>query len=144
VFEAAGRLRAASAALVGMARGDESAPGVGQIAPALIPVAMRTTPAGRFNTEPGRNLDGEDIVWFDYDAGLAIHRLRPNARQARQERIRSHKPEDHRVSAGCVVVPVEFYEQAIAPVLGHQPGVVYVLPDTRSIEDVFNVPSASL
>jgi hypothetical protein len=138
VFDSHARLLGASVVLLGRARGDESAPGVGRLPPARIPVAQRTTPAGRFVSEPGRNLTGEDVVWFDYDAGLAIHRLRPNASEhARARRMASDSPDDNRVSAGCVVVPVAFYENVIAPTLGRRHGVVYVLPETRSVQQMF-------
>ena len=43
--------------------------------------ALRSTSArprpGRFASAPGRNDKGEAIVWVDYDASFAIHRLRP-------------------------------------------------------------------
>ena len=32
----------------------------------------RTTPAGRFASEPGRNTGGEDIVWVDYETQTRI------------------------------------------------------------------------
>jgi len=138
LFTPRGRLVAATPALLGLARGDHSVPGIGDIPPARIPPADRTTPAGRFLTEPGRNLEGEDVVWIDYDAGLAIHRLRPNAAQeARLQRLASTLPDEHRVSAGCVVVPVEFYEDHVRPMLGERAGVVYVLPETRSVQEMF-------
>jgi len=136
LFTPRGRLVAATPALLGLARGDHSVPGVGELPPARIPPENRTTPAGRFVTEPGRNLDGEDVVWMDYDAGLAIHRLRPNAAQeARLQRLASSEPDAHRVSAGCVVVPVDFYEGFVQPTFGQRAGVVYVLPETRSVQD---------
>jgi len=138
VFGPGGRLIGAAPALLGMARGDHSVPGVGDLAPAAIPVADRTTPAGRFNSEPGRNLNGEQIVWFDYGAGLAIHRVRPDAAyRARLERLASASPDAHRVSAGCVVLPVGFYESVLSPTLGKSRGVVYVLPETRPVHEVF-------
>jgi len=109
--------------------------------PSRIPVADRTTPAGRFASEPGRNLAGEDVVWVDYDAGIAIHRLRPAAaHQARPERMASAGADDNRISAGCVVVPVAFYEEKVKPVLGRQRGVVYVLPEMRSVREMFASP----
>ena len=98
----------------------------------------RTTPAGRFVSRPGRNLSGEEVVWFDHDAGLAIHRLRPNAAHAtRLQRLEAGRPDRRRVSAGCVVVPVAFYEKVVAPTLGRGRGVLYVLPEVRMPEDVF-------
>ena len=98
----------------------------------------RTTPAGRFNTEPGHNDKGEDIVWVDYEASLAIHRLRPApVVERRSERLASQNAADHRISFGCVVVPVEFYERIVASTLGKRRGVVYVLPESRPASDMF-------
>lgn len=145
VFASQGQLVAASPVLLGAARGDHSVPGVGQLPPSLIPVSDRTTPAGRFATEPGRNLSGEDVVWFDYDAGLAIHRLRPSdAPRSRAQRLASDRVDEKRVSAGCVVVPVSFYENVIAPIFGRQRGVVYVLPEMSSVREVFGTPAVDL
>ena len=138
VFSAQGRLVGATPVLLGLAPGDRAVAGMGALAPARIPPSARTTPAGRFATEPGRNLDGEAVVWFDYDEGLAIHRLRANAvREARSKRLASADPRAHRVSAGCVVVPVEFYESVVARWLGNGRGVLYVLPETESVRQVF-------
>ena len=125
-------------ALLGLARGDHAAPGVGKLPPSRIPAADRTTPAGRFETEPGINLDGEDVIWMDYDAGLAMHRLRPDAAQeARLRRLAAKAPDAHRVSAGCVVLPVSFYDSVVKPTLAKSRGVVYVLPETRPVREVF-------
>ena len=138
LFDPHGRLLASTPVLLGLARGDDAVPGTGALAPARIPLADRTTPAGRFESEPGSNLSGEDVVWFDYDAGLAIHRLRPATEaEHRPERLASAIPEEHRVSAGCVVVPVAFYEQVVQPTLGRVRGVVYVLPETRPVREMF-------
>jgi hypothetical protein len=145
LFDSRGRLAGTTPVLLGMARGDHSAPGVGMLPPSRIPMADRTTPAGRFVSEPGRNLDGEDLVWVDYDAGIAIHRLRPAAaQQARNERMASAEADDNRISAGCIVVPVAFYESTVKPMLGRQRGVVYVLPEMRSASEMFGVPRADL
>lgn len=138
VFDRAGRLVASTPVLLGAALGDHSVPGIGQRAPAEIAPHERTTPAGRFESEPGRNLDGEHVLWFDYDAGLAIHRLRPGASYApRGQRLASGGADDNRVSLGCVVVPESFYDAVVRPVLGQGHGVVYVLPDTEPAEQVF-------
>ena len=131
VFRADGRLAGASAALLGLTPGDDGVPGAGQRVAELTP-AERTTPAGRFASEPGHNLKGEDIVWVDYDAAIAIHRVRPGpSRERREQRLASGTPADNRVSLGCIVVPVAFYEQVVAPVLGRSRGVVYVLPERQ-------------
>ena len=138
VFGPEAHMLGTSPALLGMARGDHSVAGVGALDPARIPPADRTTPAGRFESEPGINRDGEDIVWIDYDAGLAIHRVRANAaREARLQRLASAVPDAHRVSAGCVVLPESFYEGVLMPALARSRGVVYVLPETRPVHEVF-------
>jgi len=144
VFEPDGRLRAASAVLLGAGPGDVSVPGIAGRDPASLQRHERTTPAGRFVSEPGHNLKGEDIVWVDYDAKIAIHRLRPDAARAqRAERLASRATDDKRVSFGCIVVPVGFYENVIKPALGHRPGVIYVLPEDGTVQGMFNALGAS-
>jgi hypothetical protein len=139
VFTPHGRLAGSSAVLLGVAVGDRSTPGVGELAPARIPIEDRTTPAGRFATEPGINLDGDAVIWFDYDAGLAIHRLRPDAAErARSRRLAAEDPQAHRVSAGCVVAPVAFYESVVMRWLGHTRGTLYVLPEVEPVGAVFS------
>jgi hypothetical protein len=135
VFDATGQLRGASPALMGLATGDHAAAGIGQRSVASLRTDERTTPAGRFLSEPGHNLQGEPIVWIDYAAKLAIHRLRPApAAERRAERLASTTPDDNRISMGCVVVPVSFYETVVGPVLGKSHSVVYVLPDTQPVQ----------
>lgn len=132
VFHADGRLAGSTAALLGSAYGDETAPGVGERAQrgALRP-GDATTPAGRFVTHPGHNHTGEAVVWVDLQAAFAIHRLRPGrAHATRARRLASADPGDKRISEGCVVVAVAFFTRVVLPVLGQQPAVVYVLPET--------------
>jgi hypothetical protein len=135
VFEADGQLRGASPALMGLATGDQTVPGMAQRSVASLRDFERTTPAGRFVSEPGHNLQGEAIVWIDYAAKLAIHRLRPAPpAERRAERLASDTPDDNRISMGCVVVPVSFYETVVGPALGKSRGVVYVLPETQPLQ----------
>jgi hypothetical protein len=135
VFEANGQLRGASPALTGLASGDHAVPGMEQRSVASLRDYERTTPAGRFMSEPGHNLQGEAIVWIDYAAKLAIHRLRPApATERRAERLASETPDDNRISMGCVVVPVSFYETVVGPVLGKSRSIVYVLPETQPLQ----------
>jgi hypothetical protein len=138
VFAADGRLIGSDHALLGQAPGDHSVPGVADGDVNRIPLADRTTPAGRFASQPGRNLTGELIVWFDYNAALAIHRVRPGGSQAqRLQQIASATPTDNRASLGCVVVTPEFYDAVVQPVLGRQRGVVYVLPEREPVQAYF-------
>ena len=135
VFEADGQLRGASPALTGLATGDHGVPGMAQRSVASLREDERTTPAGRFVSEPGHNLQGEAIVWIDYAAKLAIHRLRPApVAERRAERLASETPDDNRISMGCVVVPVSFYENVVGPALGKNRGIVYVLPETQPLQ----------
>jgi len=140
VFNAAGRLKGATPVLLGEAVGDQTAPNVGEYAQqGFVPPQMRTTPAGRFVSEPGINHTGEHVIWVDYDSAFAIHRLRPgSAHRARAERMKSPNVSGRRVSAGCVVVPVDFYENVVQRWLGEGRSIVYVLPETASLRQVFN------
>jgi len=138
IVDEQGRLAGSSTVLLGAARGDHAVPGVGDKPLHQIRPEERTTPAGRFESEPGRNLSGEHIVWFDYDAGLAIHRVRPGASYGtRSQRLATDGGDDKRVSLGCVVVPEAFFDQVVAPILGHRRGVVYVLPETMPAQRAF-------
>jgi hypothetical protein len=145
VFGADGRLAGSTPVLLGQARGDGSAPGVGTRVLTGIPPQERTTPAGRFTSQPGHNHQGEAIVWVDYAAAVAIHRLRPTPAQTkgpqRPQRLASETADDNRVSLGCIVVSEAFYDTVVAPLLGRQPGVVYVLPETRDWTELFAAAS---
>jgi len=139
VFEADGQLRGASPVLLGLTRGDGGLVSLVNRPVSSLLADERTTPAGRFASEPGRNLSGEAIVWMDYAAKLAIHRLRPaEPHERRAERLASATADDNRISFGCVVVPVSFYESVIAQSLGKSHGVVYVLPETQKPQYLFS------
>lgn len=138
VYDAAGRLQASSPVLLGLARGDRSVPGIGERPMAQIQPHERTTPAGRFVSEPGRNTGGEDIVWVDYDAAVSMHRVR-TSRQAdrRLERLATPTVADNRISYGCINVPAAFYDAYVKPALGSAHGVVYVLPEASGLREHF-------
>jgi hypothetical protein len=145
VFGPRGKLIGSAPALLGVAHGDQAFPGTGALPISRIPTAHRTTPAGRFETEAGVNLQGEDLLWLDYDAGLAIHRVRDDAaRQVRLARLASGSPDAHRVSAGCIVLPVSFYENVVKPTLARGGGAVYVLPEMRPARELFKDRGADL
>lgn len=137
VFDAQARLRGASPVLLGTAPGDDTVPGIGERKMADIRPNERTTPAGRFVAEPGRNLQGEDIVWVDYDAAVSMHRVRANKPEERRlERLASPTADDNRISYGCINVPVRFFDEVVSPSF-RQRGIVYVLPETRPVRSVF-------
>lgn len=147
VFAPDGHLRGSSPALIGLAKGDHSVPGIGERALSQIADEEKTTPAGRFLAETGRNAKGEDILWVDYDHAVSMHRVRPNiAAERRLERLASSTPLDNRISFGCINLPVAFYNTVVVPVMyssaPNSPNnakqsvahsVVYVLPETQPI-----------
>ncbi len=138
LFDAAGKPRGSSPILLGLAVGDDSVPGIGERKMSDILPAERTTPAGRFVSEPGRNLQGEDIVWIDYDAAVSMHRVRTsNKADRRLQRLATPTVADNRISYGCVNVPAAFYDALIKPVFGVKPAVIYVLPETRPAGTIF-------
>lgn len=140
VFDSAGALQAVSPVLLGRAVGDDSAPGIGERALSRIAPGERTTPAGRFVSEPGVNLQGEDIVWISYDAAISMHRVRAhNKAERRLQRLAAPGARGKRITYGCVNVPAAFYDRFIQPVFGAQAGVVYVLPETRPASAVFGL-----
>ena len=143
VFDATGMRIGSSPVFVGVAAGDTAVADIATRAPARLERFERTTPAGRFASEPGRNDKGEAIVWVDYDAAFAIHRLRPGtALERRAERLASLATDDKKISAGCVIVPVAFYDRVIQRGLGTRRGVVYVLPETRPVQSMFDAAIA--
>jgi len=139
VFDAEARLRGTSPVLLGAAVGDDSVPGIGtRPIPAVLP-HERTTPAGRFVAEPGHNAGGEDVVWVDYDAAVSMHRVRAtNPKERRLQRLASPTVADNRISYGCINVPVAFYDSNLQPLFADRTAIVYVLPETRPAQQVFN------
>jgi hypothetical protein len=140
MFDGQARLLATSPVLLGSALGDENAPGIGDRPIALVRPEERTTPAGRFVAERGRNARGEDVVWVDYDAAVSMHRvITSNPAERRLERLASPTSSDNRISYGCINVPVAFYESHIRPAFARHKGIVYVTPDVASIQQVFGL-----
>lgn len=139
VFRPDGKLIASTPVLLGFAAGDDSVAGIGLRPIAEVRPSERTTPAGRFVAQPGRNALHEDVLWVDYDAAVSMHRVRPtNPAERRLERLATPTPKDNRISYGCINMPVKFFEQTLWPTFGKQGGIVYVLPEKKSLEQVFN------
>ena len=138
VFDAQGQLRGAAAALLGLARGDDAVPGIGDRALSSIRPGERTTPAGRFVAALDRNLSGKEILWVDYDGAVSMHPVvtgKPEERRA--QRLATPTPLDNRISYGCINVPAKFFENVVRRAFTGTDGIVYVLPETRSAREVF-------
>ena len=125
VFDVRARLLGSSAVLLGAAIGDDSVPGIGTRPITQVLPNERTTPAGRFVAEQGRNLQDEDVIWVDYDAAVSMHRVRANnPTERRLQRLASESTDDNRISFGCINVPVGFYESYLRPALNAQSVVI--------------------
>jgi hypothetical protein len=138
VFNADGRLRGATPALLGLAIGDHTVPGIGQRKLSSIRPEERTTPAGRFMASLDRDIHGVEVLWVDYDSAVSLHRVVPGTpKERRAQRLASASAADKRITYGCINVPVRFYEQVVSPAFKGTYGVVYVLPETRPARDMF-------
>jgi len=138
VFDADGRLRGAASALLGLVRGDDAVPGIGDRALSSIRPGERTTPAGRFVAALDRNARGKEVLWVDYDGAVSMHPVvtgKPEERRA--QRLATPTPLDNRISYGCINVPAKFFENVVRPAFTGTNGIVYVLPETRSAREVF-------
>lgn len=138
VFDANGRIRGNAPALVGAAKGDYSVPGIGDKKISAILPHERTTPAGRFLARMGSGPRGEDVLWVDYEGAVAIHRVVTGvAKDRRLQRLESKVAADRRITYGCINLPVKFYESVVAPMFKEPGGMVYVLPEVRTAQELF-------
>ena len=138
VFNAEGQLKGATTALMGLAIGDDSVPGIGQRKLSSIRPFERTTPAGRFVASLDHDIHGTEILWVDYDASLSLHAVvKGTPKERRAARLASPYVSDKRISFGCINVPGKFYERVVSPIFTGTNGIVYILPETRSAEEVF-------
>jgi hypothetical protein len=138
VFDPSGRLIATTPVLLGYAPGDDTVAGIGSRPLEEVKPAERTTPAGRFVSQPGRNARQEEVIWVDYDGAVSMHRVllnHPNER--RLERLASPTIDDNRISYGCINLPVAFFDHVVWPVFSRERGIVYVLPEIKPLADVF-------
>jgi hypothetical protein len=137
VFNQSGQLIGASFVLLGAAHGDDSTPGIGTQKLAAIKMAERTTPAGRFVASLGHDLS-HDVLWIDYAESIALHRVvLGNPGDHRLQRLATTSALDKRISYGCVNVPAAFYDTTILKTFTGTAGIVYILPDTKTLEQVF-------
>lgn len=138
VYGADGKIIAATPALVGMTIGDDATPGVGDRELSNIPPKDRKTPAGRFIAKFGHAAGGRDVLWVDYPAAISLHAvININKRERRPERLKSPTPADNRITYGCINVPANFYAKVLKPLFKDTAGVVYILPEERTLNEVF-------
>ena len=136
-FNAAGQLQGAAPALLGMARGDRLlAPNDATMAE--MRPRERITPAGRFVSRLARDSDGKELLVLDYQAAISLHPvIKGTPAERRAQRLSSATSQDNRISYGCINVPPAFFEAVLEPVFDQRRGVVYVLPETKSLQDAF-------
>ena len=139
LFDAKGESLGAVPVLVGIAFGDDATPGIGSKKLGEIGPAEKTTPAGRFLAKFGLAAGRQKVLWVDYANSVAIHPIPPDASKDEQRRQRMLSPvaDDNRITFGCINVPLAFYGKRMRPLFQKTGGYVYVLPDTKSLEEVF-------
>jgi hypothetical protein len=139
IFNAHGQLMGFAPALLGKTRGDEATPGIGDRPLSEIGPAEKTTPAGRFLAKIGPALGAnQNVLWVDFDMSVALHNvITTNPKERRIERLESATPKDNRITFGCINVPVVFYEHLVTPLFADRGGMVYILPDSKFLIEVF-------
>ena len=138
LWDGTGHLQGSAPALVGMVAGDGSVPGIGNQKLSAIRPEERTTPAGRFVASIGHDMHGADLLWIDYAAALALHRVvKGTPAERRAQRLASETAADNRISFGCINVPARFFDTIVAPAFANSSGVVYILPETRPARELF-------
>jgi hypothetical protein len=143
VFDSIGQLRGASFALLGKAHGDNTVPGIGSRKLSTIRPEERTTPAGRFVAALGHDFK-QDILWIDYNNSISLHRVvTGDPGDNRLQRLATTSPLDKRISYGCINVPVDFYEQIVLKTFTGTSGIVYILPEIKTIQDVFPISESA-
>jgi hypothetical protein len=139
LYDAKGKLVGQVPVLIGIAAGDDATPGVGSKKLGEIGPAEKTTPAGRFLAKFGYAAGRQRVLWVDYTNSVAIHPIPSDAakREQRRERILSPAVDDNRITFGCINVPRAFYSTNLGPLFQKKGGYVYVLPDTKPLEEIF-------
>jgi len=137
-FDADGQVLGGGAALLGSARGDDSVPGIGDRPLEAIRPEERTTPAGRFLAGFGRGEGGREEYWVDYASAISLHPVvTKNPGEKRLQRLRSPSAADNRITFGCINVDPEFFATTIRPAFRGARSVVYILPESRPMAEVF-------
>jgi len=138
VFDVHGQMVGVTAALVGLAPGDDSAPGIGDRELSDMPPEERTTPAGRFVGGYGPATGGREVLWVDFSTAISLHPVvTTKPQEKRLERLESPAADDNRITYGCINVAEVFYSDVVRPTFSGAGGVFYVLPDTKRLAEVF-------
>ncbi|HEX2559186.1 L,D-transpeptidase [Phenylobacterium sp.] len=138
IYAPEGELIGSTTALIGAAFGDDSVPGIGDRELRDIAPEERTTPAGRFMAAYGPAVGRKKVLWVDYATAVSLHPVvTSNPKERRMQRLRSPEIDDNRITYGCINVAPAFYKQVVRPTFSGQGGVFYVLPETRTIAEVF-------
>jgi hypothetical protein len=138
VFTPQGRLAGTTPILLGYAAGDDTVPGIGERPIDQVRPNERTTPAGRFVADRGRNALGDNVVWVDYHAAVSMHPVRlTDPRERRQQRLDTPTPTDNRISYGCINIPPAFFADVVWPHFARPGNLIYVLPEVKPVTDVF-------
>ncbi|HEY4372015.1 MAG TPA: hypothetical protein VGN52_08825 [Burkholderiales bacterium] len=144
VFDAQSHLQGNSTVLLGLTPGDDLPPLAGSTPLSKIHAAQRTTPAGRFDAQRGHDDRGDEVVWVDYAAALAMHRVHEvNAGENRLARLDSADVAEKRISYGCINVPAAFFDQFIHPLFAQRRAMIYVLPEVKPLGAVFKLGGAT-
>ena len=119
--------------------GDDGVPGIGNRPLASIRREEKTTPAGRYVSSLDLNLAGNQILWVDYESAISLHSLvTGDPKEQRAKRLASQSVEDNRISFGCINVSATFFQKVVMPTFKDTLGIVYILPDSRAIQEVFS------
>jgi hypothetical protein len=138
VYDRTGESMGTTPALLGVAQGDDTVPGIGDREMSAVRPHERTTPAGRFLAKIGPAIGHRKVLWVDYGSSIALHPIVPGTkRERRAQRLKSPSSEDNRITYGCINVSASFYENVIRTLLGNDSGVVYILPETKPLSEVF-------
>ena len=144
-FDVGGEFLGSAPVLVGLARGDQLSARNWQ------PQALPDQP-GRAH-HPGRPVRG----WI-WQLGRPWHDAlgRPprrdlvapgDKREPRRASPSAHQvvdPGEHRISYGCINVPKTYYDDVVLTALAGGNALVYILPDTKAIGDIFPAFAATL
>jgi hypothetical protein len=138
LFSGNGTFLGATPVLLGIGVGDDSSPGIGAKKLEEIGPAERTTPAGRFVAKFGRAFGRQQVLWVDYANAVAIHAvITTHKKERRVERLLSPGVDDNRISFGCINVGTRFYTGKLKPMFEKKGGIVYILPDVKTLDEVF-------